>query len=743
MWVPTLLTAGILCFVGFYAGGGLRLARMTTVEIALTLGSAVIVTCALLLGPARERWEGLWPVGLLVALAVLTALSVVWSVQPDDSFKDTGRMLAYAGVFAAAVVLAGVTRRRWPALLGGVTLAAAVVCGYALLTKVFPDQLDASDIYARLRAPYSYWNAIGLTAAIGAIGCMWLGARRTGHGLLSALAYPAMGLMLVTLLLAYSRGALVALALGLALWFCIVPLRLRGAAVLAAGAVAAAGVVAWDFSTRALSTDNVAIADRTAAGHQLGALLATMLIVLTLAGVAAGFLTGRHAPSRRTRRRAGALLLSLLAVAILGFFGALAASHRGLTGSISHGLRSLTNPHAPIPPNTPGRLTAIGSVRARYWNEALKVFQAHPAVGAGAEGYATARLRYRTETLNVRHAHGYIVQTLADLGVVGLALTLALLAVWMAAAGRCTHPFNRRWTSWGTLADWRSGSRPRWLRWRIGERPAPYTPERIAMLSLLCMVVVFGIHSLADWTWYVPGNACVALICAGWLAGRGPLGRTGAGAPLEDRDPTLPAGAADPREAAGPRAGDGPPAAASTSLRERLRTGELHPARAIVAGAVIVAALLAAWAQWQPQRSSDASQQALALLARYPGRSQAAAQAAVARDPLSEQALFTLATVQQATGLPLPARSTLQRAVRLQPSNPQTWLALGEYDLARQPLAARNELAAAIYLNPESIAPEAIASGNPEAIAIQNSYVQALRATTLPPTPATARKPSR
>jgi len=29
------------------------------------------------------------------------------------------------------------------------------------MTKVLPRQLDASDVYARLRAPYSYWNAIG------------------------------------------------------------------------------------------------------------------------------------------------------------------------------------------------------------------------------------------------------------------------------------------------------------------------------------------------------------------------------------------------------------------------------------------------------------------------------------------------------------------------------------------------------------------------------------------------------
>ena len=79
-----------------------------------------------------------------------------------------------------------------------------------------------------------------------------------------------------------------------------------------------------------------------------------------------------------------------------------------------------------------------------------------------------------------------------------------------------------------------------------------------------------------------------------------------------------------------------------------------------------------------------------------------AAHTAVARDPLSAQALFTLSTVQQATGgTAALARATLQRAVRLQPSNPQTWLTLGEYDLpaaieiagAAEAASALNELA--------------------------------------------------
>jgi hypothetical protein len=739
LWWQTLLTAGILCFVAFVAGGGLGLARMTTVEMVLTLGSAVIVAGAVLFGPTRERSYGLWPAGLLIAFSALTALSVVWSVQPDDSFKDAGRMLAYSAVFGAAVALVRAAPDRWPALLGGVILAAVVVCGYALLTKVFPDQLDANDIYARLRAPYSYWNAIGLTAAMGAIGCMWLGARRAGHALLNALAYPAMGLMLVTLMLAYSRGALVALALGVALWFCIVPLRLRGASVLLTGAVAAGGLVAWAFTTHALSSDNVALGARTTAGHQLGALLAAMLVVLTIAGLVIGFQTGRRAPSARTRRRAGALLMSVLAVAVIAFAGALAVSHRGLAGSVSHGFHSLTNPHAAVPPNTPGRLTAVGSVRARYWNEALKVFKAHPGLGAGAEGYGTARLRYRTETLDVRHAHGYVVQTLADLGLVGLALTLAMLAAWMAAGGRSTHPFNRRWTSWRTLRDWRpdrsksggtaaeGGGRPGWRRWRISDRPAPYTPERIGMLSMLCLVVVFGIHSLADWTWYVPGDACVALLCAGWLAGRGPLAPAATGAPSSDRA-ALPAGAPVALDA-----GHRPPRLRPLHSSVTFRVPGVGPVgtdlRSLgVACAAVIAALLAAWAQWQPQRSIDASQQALAQVARDPRGAEGAAHAGVARDPLSAEALFTLSAVQQAAGQDALARATLQRAVRLQPSNPQTWLTLGEHDLSSDPRSAVNELGAAIYLNPESIAPEAIARGNPEAIAIQNDYVQALRA---------------
>ena len=134
---------------------------------------------------------------------------------------------------------------------------------------------------------------------MGVIGCMWLGARRRGHALLSAMAYPACGLLLTTLLLAYSRGALLALAIGAVLWLAIVPLRLRGAAVLLAG-IAGAGVVAgWDFSQHALSGENIPVAQRAVSGHELGALVLVMVLVLGAVGMGLTFFTSRQAPSAR------------------------------------------------------------------------------------------------------------------------------------------------------------------------------------------------------------------------------------------------------------------------------------------------------------------------------------------------------------------------------------------------------------------------------------------------------------
>ena len=153
---------------------------------------------------------------------------------------------------------------------------------------MFPASLAPDETYARLREPFAYWNSVGLMAALGVPPMLWLAARRTGHAAVNALAWPAIGLLLVCMMLSYSRGALRrARCSASALWFLLVPLRLRGAGRAGRRAsLVAAPVIAWAFSQDGLTTDRAPIAARVDAGHEFGALLVLMAAVLLAAGLA-------------------------------------------------------------------------------------------------------------------------------------------------------------------------------------------------------------------------------------------------------------------------------------------------------------------------------------------------------------------------------------------------------------------------------------------------------------------------
>ena len=146
--------------------------------------------------------------------------------------------------------------------------------------------------------------------------------------------------------------------------------------------------------------------------------------------------------------------------------------------------------------------------------------------------------------------------------------------------------------------------------------------------------------------------------------------------------------------------------------------------------AILAIALIAAWAQWQPERSASSSEDAVAMISREPRAALSTAQGAVSEDPESMQALRYLAAVQQATGEPSAAEATLEKAVKLQPANPQSWTSLAEHDLqAGNYAAAVQEFRAAVYLNPEIVAPESEIANDPELLSVRNEYLQALRAT--------------
>jgi O-antigen ligase len=115
------------------------------------------------------------------------------------------------------------------------------------------------------------------------------------------------------------------------------------------------------------------------------------------------------------------------------------------------------------------------NVRITYWRVAVKDFESHVAVGSGAGTYAEYWSRHRPPTYFAPfHAHSLYLETAAELGVVGLALLLALLALPLGS---------------------------------IGSRD----PVR---LGAACGFVAFALHAAVDWDWDVPVVTTAALFLA-------------------------------------------------------------------------------------------------------------------------------------------------------------------------------------------------------------------------------------
>jgi tetratricopeptide (TPR) repeat protein len=417
-------------------------------------------------------------------------------------------------------------------------------------------------------------------------------------------------------------------------------------------------VIAWALSKDAFTDDGVSTAVRESVATEFGLLLAAMCLLLLAAGLAIGFGAARRPPSALLRRRAGIAVAAVACLVPLVALGSVALSDKGIGGTVS----DLTSEKASIG-GGPSRLTQASSSRGRYWRQAAEVFKDHPVRGTGAGSFRVSRLRHRNDALVAGHAHGYVAQTAADLGLLGLLASVALAAAWLATASR-------------NLGVRRGGHR------------LPFDAERAGAVALALAALVFGLQSAIDWVWFVPGPTVMALVAAGFVAGRGPI------PVLRDRERAPEAAAT---EAAPAAPAPGRPPRPST---ERL----------VGAGAVVVVALACAWSAWQPERSDGAGDRALALLDE--GKlDPAAREADRAHDmnPLSPKPRYVKAAILDRAGRPDEALAVLQQAVIEHPSEPDVWLRLADFQLhvLANPAAAVETLRGALYLDPHSRAAQA------------------------------------
>jgi hypothetical protein len=646
--VAEVVIGAALAGVAFGAAGGSELSRTTIVEVLLVIVGGAMVAAAIAWG-APGRQYGALSIALFAALAAFTALSVTWAQVPSLAYIEAGRTLAYLAVFAAAVAGARLAPRATPAVVTGIVLAATAAVLYALAARIWPGSIGENEISNRIGQPFQYWNAVGTTAALAIPGLLWLGTRRGAAVAGRVLAYPALGAAILALLLTQSRGALAAAIIGTLLWLAIVPLRLRALPLIALASAAAGPVGAWALAKDAFSVPAVPLAVKEGVAGEFGLLVLLMLLGLVVAGVLVNVGLTRGVPPLHVRRRIGIVALVIAAAVPLAAFTSVAFSDGGIGGAIGDRVDQLTSESQTSPTDQgAGRLTQASSTRGKYWREAGRVFEDKPAIGFGAGNFQTARLRHRTDASVTRHAHGFVPQTLADLGIVGVAITTLLLLAWLVAAARVTGLYPRRA---GERRDWDA--------------------DRLALVAATLTAIVFGLQSAIDWTWFVPGPTAMALVAAGFVAGRAPLGQGEAALA-----PAVPS-----------------------------------PQRLLAAAGVLLAAIVTAWAVWQPEASDRDISDALRLS--DAGQLDQAIQKtndAADSNPLSSDPLLTRAAIETQAGRLGDAERTLEEAVLKFPGEPQTWYRLAAFQLGTldQPVRAAATVRAAIYLDPKNAQNQAL-----------------------------------
>ncbi len=199
-----------------------------------------------------------------------------------------------------------------------------------------------------------------------------------------ALAFPACGVLMLAMLLTQSRGALVALA---DRRHRVVCLRAAQAAQPVgprpSASPGAAPVTAWGLSKAAFTVGGTPLAQREAVAGEFGLFVLLMIVLLLVVGLGVSYGMSRVVPTMRVRRRVGLVVVAALLALPLALFTSVAASDRGLTGTVSDRVDELTSETAAAPPEGAGRLTVSSSSRARYWREAGDVFGERPGKGTG------------------------------------------------------------------------------------------------------------------------------------------------------------------------------------------------------------------------------------------------------------------------------------------------------------------------------------------------------------------------
>jgi tetratricopeptide (TPR) repeat protein len=476
--------------------------RSTTIPQVLAgiFGAAVVALPAAVHGgyfPTSWGWEALmllavaaialsartrihlsrWEVAALIAVAGLlawTVLSTLWASSAAWPIRESERTLVYVGGLLAMLLV--VRRSCYRMLLSGVWVGIAAVSGYGLATRLFPGWQSTFDSFGgyRLSEPIGYWNGLGIIAAMGVLLALGIAARARAT-VMRMVAASSVPVLATAVYFTYSRGAWIALAIGLVTALGLDARRLQlVTSILLTGAFGGAAVA---LASRSAGLTQVQ-ASRSNAVHD-GRQLAVELLAL---GVAAGlsavllYYGERRISSDQQVRMIYAIALVLALVATITTVFVRYGDPATLARKGYHSL----NATPPGGTDLNKRLFSISSAhRIDHWRVAWKEYRALPWLGSGAGTYEQYWRKDRHTEFNVRNAHNLYLETLATLGPVGLALLISLLVLPLLAAVRM---------------------------------------RRSSLVPLACgAYVAFLLHAAIDWDWQLPAVTLAALACGAAL----------------------------------------------------------------------------------------------------------------------------------------------------------------------------------------------------------------------------------
>jgi hypothetical protein len=208
-------------------------------------------------------------------------------------------------------------------------------------------------------------------------------------------------------------------------------------------------------------------------GHRVA--LAIVLMAAANAVLAVAFASvARRIEMPRTLRVVFAVAVALV-VSV-----AIAATFARYGGPVTLAKRGYTTFKAPPPRSTSNLnnrlLSFSGNGRADLWRLAWDDAKGHPVLGAGAGSYERYFLRHQPPRVGrVRDAHGLYIETLGELGPIGLAILVAVLATPLAILPRA--------------------------------RRHPLVPAAAGAY------VAYLVHTGVDWDWELPAVTLTALLC--------------------------------------------------------------------------------------------------------------------------------------------------------------------------------------------------------------------------------------